>query len=56
MPVPTYLVYLSFSSSGYIDVTSYATNVSIDRGSPRIYDDTQVGQATVSFINNDSLC
>jgi len=53
MPVPTYLVYLSFSSSGYIDVTSYATNVTIDRGSPRIYDDTQVGQATVSFINND---
>jgi hypothetical protein len=53
MPVPTYLVYLSFSSSGYIDVTSYATNVTIDRGSPRILDDTQVGQATVSFINND---
>jgi hypothetical protein len=25
----------------------------IDRGSPRILDDTQVGQATVSFINND---
>lgn len=53
MPVPTYLVYLSFSSSGFIDVTSYATNVQIDRGSPRILDDTQVGQATVSFINND---
>lgn len=53
MPVPTYLVYLSFSSSGFIDVTSYATNVTIDRGSPRILDDTQVGQATVSFINND---
>jgi hypothetical protein len=53
MPVPTYLVYLSFSSSGFIDVTSYATSVSVDRGSPRILDDTQVGQATVSFINND---
>jgi hypothetical protein len=53
MPVPTYLVYLSFNSSGFIDVTSYATNVTIDRGSPRILDDTQVGQATVSFINND---
>jgi hypothetical protein len=53
MAVPTYLIYLSFSSSGYIDVTSYATNVTIDRGSPRILDDTQVGQATVSFINND---
>ena len=53
MALPTYLVYLSFSSSGTIDVTSYVTNVSIDRGSPRILDDTQVGQATVSFINND---
>lgn len=52
MPVPTYLVYLSFAIST-VDVTSYVTNVQIDRGSPRILDDTQVGQATVSFINND---
>lgn len=52
MPVPTYFIYLSFGASGFIDVTQYATNVTIDRGSPRVYDDTQVGQATVSFINN----
>jgi hypothetical protein len=53
MPVPTYLVYLSFGAGAQVDVTAYATNVTIDRGSPRILDDTQVGQATVSFINND---
>jgi len=53
MPVPTYLIYLSFGAGAQVDVTAYATNVTIDRGSPRIYDDTQVGQATVSFINND---
>jgi len=53
MAVPTYLIYLSFGAGAQVDVTSYATNVTIDRGSPRILDDTQVGQATVSFINND---
>jgi len=53
MPVPTYLIYLSFGAGSQVDVTAYATNVTIDRGSPRILDDTQVGQATVSFINND---
>jgi hypothetical protein len=53
MPVPTYLIYLSFGAGAQVDVTAYATNVTIDRGSPRILDDTQVGQATVSFINND---
>lgn len=52
MPVPTYAVWLSFGLSGFIDVTAYATNVQIDRGSPRILEDTQVGQASVSFINN----
>jgi len=53
MALPTYVVELSFGSSGYIDVSSYVASVSINRGSPRIYDDTQVGQVQISFINND---
>ena len=53
MALPTYVIELSFGSSGYIDVSSYVTSVNINRGSPRVLDDTQVGQVQISFINND---
>ena len=54
MALPSYTVYLSFGSSGFIDVTSYVTNVNISRGSSRVYDDVQPGSISVNFNNFDN--
>jgi hypothetical protein len=54
MALPSYTVYLSFGSSGFIDVTSYVTSVSISRGSNRVYDDVQPGSISVNFNNFDN--
>jgi hypothetical protein len=55
MPLPTYLVELQFGSSGYIDVTQYVQNVSINRGINRNLDDFSAGQVSVTFVNNDRV-
>jgi hypothetical protein len=54
MALPSYTVYLSFGSSGSIDVTSYVTAVNISRGSSRVYDDVQPGTISVNFNNFDN--
>ena len=52
MPLPTYVVELSFGSSGFVDVTQYVQNVSISRGINRNLDDFTAGSVTVTFLNN----
>ena len=53
MTLPTYLVEIQFGSSTYVDVTSYAGNVSINKGISRALDDYSAGTLSVSFTNND---
>jgi hypothetical protein len=52
MALPTYVVELSFGSSGFIDVTQYVKNVSINRGINRNLDDFSAGTLSVTFVNN----
>jgi hypothetical protein len=52
MPLPSYVVELSFGSSGFIDVTEYVQNVSINRGINRNLDDFSAGSLSVTFVNN----
>jgi hypothetical protein len=53
MPLPAYVVELSFGSVAYVNISSYVTSVSINRGSTRVFDDTEVGQASINFTNFD---
>jgi len=53
MAVPTYLVELQFGSSGYIDISSYARNVTINKGISRSLDDYSAGTLSITFNNND---
>jgi len=39
--------------SSWVDVTSYAGNISINRGTTRVADDYQAGQLSITFTNND---
>jgi hypothetical protein len=55
MPLPTYVVELQFGSSGYIDVTQYVQNISINRGINRNLDDFSAGGVSVTFVNNDRV-
>jgi len=55
MPLPTYLVELQFGSSGYVDVTQYVQNVSINRGINRNLDDFSAGSVSVTFVNNNRV-
>jgi hypothetical protein len=55
MPLPTYVVELQFGSSGYIDVTEYVQNVSINRGINRNLDDFSAGSVSVTFVNNNRV-
>jgi hypothetical protein len=55
MPLPTYVVELQFGSSGYIDVTEYVQNVSINRGINRNLDDFTAGSVSVTFVNNNRV-
>ena len=52
MPLPSYLVELSFGSSGFVDVTQYVQNISISRGINRNLDDFSAGSVSVTFVNN----
>ena len=55
MPLPTYVVELSFGSSGFVDVTQYVQNISIGRGINRNLDDFSAGSVSVTFVNNDRV-
>jgi hypothetical protein len=52
MPLPSYVVELSFGSSGWIDVTQYVQSISINRGISRVLDDFSAGSLSVTFVNN----
>ena len=52
MALPTYVVELSFGSSGFVDVTQYVQSVSINRGITRVMDDYPAGSVSVTFVNN----
>jgi hypothetical protein len=52
MPLPSYVVELSFGSSGWIDVTQYVQSISVNRGISRVLDDYSAGSISVTFVNN----
>ena len=52
MPLPSYVVELSFGSSGFVDVTQYVQSISIGRGINRNLDDFSAGSVSVTFVNN----
>jgi hypothetical protein len=52
MALPTYVVELSFGSSGYVDVSQYVQSVSISRGITRTLDDFPAGSVSITFVNN----
>jgi hypothetical protein len=52
MALPSYVVALSFGSSGFVDVTQYVQSVSISRGINRNLDDFSAGSLSVTFVNN----
>lgn len=52
MALPSYVVELSFGSSGFINVTQYVQSVSINRGINRNLDDFSAGSLSVTFVNN----
>ena len=55
MPLPSYVVELSFGSSGFVDVTQYVQSISIGRGINRNLDDFSAGSVSVTFVNNNRV-
>ena len=55
MALPSYVVELSFGSSGFVDVTQYVQSISIGRGISRNLDDFSAGSVSVTFVNNDRV-
>ena len=55
MPLPSYIVELSFGSSGYVDVTQYVQGISLNRGISRQLDDYSAGSLSVTFVNNNRV-
>ena len=55
MALPSYVVELSFGSSGFIDVTQYVQSISIGRGISRNLDDFSAGSVSVTFVNNNRV-
>jgi hypothetical protein len=53
--LPSYVVELSFGSSGFVDVTQYVQSISIGRGISRNLDDFSAGSVSVTFVNNDRV-
>lgn len=53
MALPTQKVELQFGASSWVDVTSYAGNIVVNRGTSRVMDDYQAGTLQVDFTNND---
>lgn len=55
MALPSYVVELSFGSSGFIDVTQYVQSVSMTRGISRNLDDFSAGSISITFVNNNRV-
>jgi len=55
MALPSYVVELSFGSSGFVDISQYVQSVSISRGITRVMDDFPAGSVSVTFVNNDRV-
>ena len=55
MALPSYVVELSFGSSGFIDVTQYVQSVSMTRGISRNLDDFSAGSVSITFVNNNRV-
>lgn len=55
MPNPTYLVELQFGSSGYVDVSQYVQNITINRGIQRTLEDYSAGSISITFVNNNRI-
>ena len=55
MALPSYVVELSFGSSGFVDVTQYVQSISIGRGINRNLDDFSAGSVSVTFVNNNRV-
>ena len=52
MPVPSYVVEISFGSSGYVDVSSYVQSITLDRGISSRLEDYSAGSISITFVNN----
>ena len=52
MLLPTYVVEISFGSSGYVDVSSYVQSISLDRGISNQLEDYSAGSISITFVNN----
>ena len=52
MALPTYVVTISFGSSGDIDVSQYVQSVTISRGISRALEDYSAGSLSITFVNN----
>ena len=57
MPVPDYVVEISFGSSGYVDVTNllgvnYVQSITLDRGISSQLEDYSAGSISITFLNN----
>ena len=52
MALPTYVVTISFGSSGDIDVSQYVQSFSISRGISRALEDYSAGSLSITFVNN----
>jgi len=55
MALPTYVVTISFGSSGDIDVSQYVQSVSISRGISRALEDYSAGSLSITFVNNSRV-
>ena len=55
MPVPSYVVELSFGSSGFVDVSQYVQSVSFSRGINRVLEDYSAGSISITFVNNNRI-
>lgn len=52
MANPTQYVAIRFGSSGWVDVTADAGNITINKGTTRVAEDYQAGSLSVTFTNN----
>lgn len=55
MALPTYVVTISFGSSGDVDVSQYVQSVSISRGISRALEDYSAGSLSITFVNNSRV-
>jgi hypothetical protein len=50
-----YSIQIKFGSSGWVDVTSAAGNIVINRGTSRVMEDYSAGSIQITFTNNDRI-